>query len=432
MRFIKNMLPMFLLLIVCAFVQSIQAQTDTCLPSTPRANFDFNNWINCRVELLVSTAIEQRGTNKQVQAPSISDASTSLVDKTEAPDLVGLALNFAGISKGSDESKNVNSITTTAFAVYAAASQIDPLDPVFYKKNSNLRNFSFTFGREDASESNSNQASTILGFKVLFLNRRDISRKDNVKLLNDLVLKSEETTTDFVNTATEVQDYLYKVLPPVLKLPTTTTKTEFINTRLNSENITATLNLLTQEQKEEVERILKKRITSEVNLAEQIETTYETIRRKPQLSLTFQSKRPSGNGADEYRTGLLFDMGVVNRLNLALNGTFDYKDSKSIGGDTRGGRFAAEAYYRLNSGKNLLFTGKDPFLLSFSGEGKWMSSEKPTYQGQARLTIPIFDGINIPLSVTYANRRELIKESKVRGNFGVTFDLAKALKGFKP
>ncbi len=45
------------------------------------------------------------------------------------------------------------------------------------------------------------------------------------------------------------------------------------------------------------------------------------------------------------------------------------------------------------------------------------------FVGQAKLTIPLKAGARIPLSVTFANRTELIKENDVRANFGVTFDL---------
>jgi hypothetical protein len=42
--------------------------------------------------------------------------------------------------------------------------------------------------------------------------------------------------------------------------------------------------------------------------------------------------------------------------------------------------------------------------------------------GQAKLTIPVKGGVKVPLSFTVANRTELIKETEVRANFGVTFD----------
>ncbi len=53
--------------------------------------------------------------------------------------------------------------------------------------------------------------------------------------------------------------------------------------------------------------------------------------------------------------------------------------------------------------------------------------------GQVKLTIPLGDsGIKIPLSVTFANRTELVREKEVRGNFGFTLDFDSLFARFKP
>jgi hypothetical protein len=53
--------------------------------------------------------------------------------------------------------------------------------------------------------------------------------------------------------------------------------------------------------------------------------------------------------------------------------------------------------------------------------------------GQFKFTIPVKgSGVKIPLSVTFSNRTEFIKESKVRGNIGVTFDLDTIFSKLKP
>jgi hypothetical protein len=54
--------------------------------------------------------------------------------------------------------------------------------------------------------------------------------------------------------------------------------------------------------------------------------------------------------------------------------------------------------------------------------------------GQLKLTIPIKQGsgVTFPISFTFANRTELVREKEVRGNFGLTFDLDKILAKFKP
>jgi hypothetical protein len=40
--------------------------------------------------------------------------------------------------------------------------------------------------------------------------------------------------------------------------------------------------------------------------------------------------------------------------------------------------------------------------------------------------------MKIPLSISFANRTELIHEREIRGNFGVTFDLDSILAKFNP
>jgi hypothetical protein len=53
--------------------------------------------------------------------------------------------------------------------------------------------------------------------------------------------------------------------------------------------------------------------------------------------------------------------------------------------------------------------------------------------GQAKLTFPVKgSGVKIPVSVTFANRSELIKESVVRANLGLTLDMDTIIGKLKP
>lgn len=412
------------------------AQADACLPPGPTPAFDFNTWINCRVRDLVVAKINQRGTNKQVQLPSLSEATTSLVDQTEAPDLVGLALNLSGVNSEADN-KDATSFTTSAYAVFAAASQHDPLDPVFYKKYADLRRFSFSFGREAADETAAaglKQKSIVIGTKILLVNRRDVSKRRNRVLLDPLSVQLGSSAPDFLATADEVQNYLYSQFAAGLGLPSNPAAADLITFNgviSNTAQFYGLIHSLSDDQKTAITRILEKRIDSQIVLSESTQRVIDNIRRAPQFAFTFQSKLRGNTGTDEYRTGIAFDYGISNRMNLALNGTFDYTDSKIIGGDSRGGRFAVESYFHLTPEKKL-FSGKDPIVLGLAGEGKWMTSKLPTYTGQFKITFPLFDGISLPLSISYANRKDLLTESRVKGNFGFSFDLAKLLKGVKP
>lgn len=88
------------------------------------------------------------------------------------------------------------------------------------------------------------------------------------------------------------------------------------------------------------------------------------------------------------------------------------------------------------------------FVLSFSGKYEFIPDDVITAAsatgtgtalkgniaiGQAKLTIPVKgSGVKIPLSLTVSNRTELIKETNVRGNIGITFDLDSIVSRLKP
>lgn len=59
---------------------------------------------------------------------------------------------------------------------------------------------------------------------------------------------------------------------------------------------------------------------------------------------------------------------------------------------------------------------------------KWMrleSDDDDAWSAQGKVNVPIYEGVEVPLSLTYSTRTELIKEDEVRGNFGFTFDYEK-------
>jgi hypothetical protein len=404
---------------------SSQVRSSNCVSPA-----DFAAWINCRYDEIAAARISQRGNTQQVEMPSIAENTTSLVDQSAAPDLMGLALDLAGLNKASDSGKTAMAATFSAYALYARGANHEALDPAFYTRHAGLRRFSFTIGRDEAeAKAGANDAATLLGGKILLVNRREVTRKDNLDEIDKVSKRLNAATPDFLATVSDVEDYLYNQLAPGLHLPVPgapADKVSFINNQLNTGHFAGTLAVLTSKQLDEIDEMITKRINSKVELIDESLKAFETIRRRPQLSFTIQSKLRNGTGIDEYQTGLTYDYGLYNRLNLTLNGTFNYRNSSTIGGDTRGGKLAAEARFQLTPDKNIL-GGTGPFLFSLSSSAEWLTKTKPTYIGQAKFTIPIYSGINLPISVSFSNNTGLIKESKVRGRFGFTLDLAKLL-----
>ncbi|MDT4952412.1 MAG: hypothetical protein QOJ02_550 [Acidobacteriota bacterium] len=423
----RNLYPVILLVLLFSSALPVLAQKDDC----PAGSIGI--WLNCQVTQVAGTRLNQQANNKQSEAPSIADSSTSLVDQTSAPDVLGIAVNLAGLSAGSKDSGKDNSamsFTTSAYALYASLRKHDPLDPAFYSAYPNLRRFYFTLGQETPEDSKTPEKdkATLIGTKILLINQRDVSRDSNRQLLEVMNNRLGQMTSDFSIIAREVEDYLYLQLVPVADRAAVT-KTSFTHNQLSA-NFQALRDSLTPDQLKAIRNLISNHIESRVALDEENLRAIDKIKNAPELALTFQSKLRKGSGTDEYRAGLAYDYGLNRRTNLTLNGTFDYADSKITGGDKRGGRFAGEANFQLNEDRNPL-GGTGPFMFTVSGEGKWLTNTTPTYTGQLKLTIPIFNGISFPISFSVANRTDLIKEKTVRGHFGFSFDLTKLLNGLR-
>ncbi len=49
--------------------------------------------------------------------------------------------------------------------------------------------------------------------------------------------------------------------------------------------------------------------------------------------------------------------------------------------------------------------------------------------GALKLEFPLADGLAVPLSVTYANHKDLLEgEDEIRGHIGISYDFSKLLK----
>jgi len=70
-------------------------------------------------------------------------------------------------------------------------------------------------------------------------------------------------------------------------------------------------------------------------------------------------------------------------------------------------------------------------LLSIEANATGMTGTAPIYKAQAKLTIPFLPGMELPISVSVANRTEFLQEKEVKGKFGFTFDISKVLKAFR-
>jgi hypothetical protein len=184
---------------------------------------------------------------------------------------------------------------------------------------------------------------------------------------------------------------------------------------------------LDEDALKQIDQFIDARLDAFTSLNNASRRAIERIRRAPQFSFSFQSKLKK-LGTDEYKGDLVFDYGVHDRVNLTLNGGYFYKDSKIIGGDLRGANFAGQLQFQITPEKSLV--GRSPLYFYLASEGNWMSGSPFIYKLQGKVKVPIAEGIEFPISLTYANRTDLIDERDVRGQFGFTFDTARLFRAF--
>jgi hypothetical protein len=98
----------------------------------------------------------------------------------------------------------------------------------------------------------------------------------------------------------------------------------------------------------------------------------------------------------------------------------DYAFALSVEGNAGRSPFLSEGIDE--SQITFSFTGRYQRLLENRGV---MNKKADIAVAQFKLEIPLFTGVALPFSITYANATELIKEDHVRANFGFTLDTDK-------
>lgn len=397
-------------------------------------NQTLNDWLSKTIHAKVRARIDQRSNTKQTESPSQSTNSTSLVDQSSASDLLSTAINLAGLSNNSTDNgsspKSV-SVTASTYSVYALLKQQDPMDADFYNKNAAWRRVSLTLGYDnEASQTAATTRATIAGFKVLLVDHRDLSscpiNLSDPKFSSGHCSKQKEQFEQLQNATLAFGRVEDQIAAYLWALPAARGNYPNMNEMLlHFSDVLAALGTAGQK---DLDRMVDAQLQPFLDLDTATTNAIEQIRKAPQFSVSFTSTTRPGTGTNEYVGESIFDYGVANRINLTLNNTFNYKDMKSMGGISHGSKFVGDLQFQLTKEKRL--TGRGPVTFDLSGEGDWMTKTSPTYQGQIKVKIPIAEGIDLPISITFANRTDLIKERDVVGKFGFTFDTAKLLSLF--
>ena len=167
----------------------------------------------------------------------------------------------------------------------------------------------------------------------------------------------------------------------------------------------------------------------------------EIIAKAPIFTVEYVNNRRPGL-IDTSTLNFIAETGMFQgKADLTYNGTVTFFNSSPGAGMKRVRNFDHSLRLDMPIGDPRRFSG----ILTFAGKYKRLMEDEMTSggakmkikgdmaTGQLLFTIPIKgSGFKIPISLTFANRTEFVKEKEVRGNFGFTFDLDSILEKFKP
>ncbi|HET8548069.1 MAG TPA: hypothetical protein VFL57_08700 [Bryobacteraceae bacterium] len=396
--------------------------------AVPAAAAGLDDWIQDKVRARLDK-------KKPVQSEtiSLSRGSTTFVDQSAGADLISTAFSLVPVGRSGEASAGAGSVTASFYALYASATAQDPLRPSVYTRGAELRKFFVTLGREDkkaTAAGDSSTQGTIVGFKWLPVNRREatsMAKDARLRTRIDRVLGN--ITTAMARGVQSLTAFLFEALGSRLGI---TSVAEFVTTHLNTgPDIEATLRMLTPAERANFDRLVNTLVERQVETNNDLPGLVQELQRRAQLAIDFQTTQRSGAKAtDIYRGQLVFDIGLASGLFATLNGGYQYADTKLIGGDARGARLAGELRRDLASAGVLDM--RSPMSLSLAAEGVREKSDW-VYRAQIRFVLPLAPGVNLPISVGYGNRSEILarQEAQVFGKFGLTFDVSKLLEALR-
>lgn len=183
---------------------------------------------------------------------------------------------------------------------------------------------------------------------------------------------------------------------------------------------------------------LQTAIQARAGAVNRFEAMLEELSYKPEWTLAYTNKREA-SGSDYSMLRMLFQKKSREGLNVIGNAGFSlYHRHDELLNQQRIRDIAAALSFEGTMGRSpFLLEGEDEsrVIFSFTGsyqrmfENRGIAGKKADIGvAQFKVELPLFTGMSLPFSITYANATETVKEDHVRANFGFTIDTDKILQ----
>jgi hypothetical protein len=420
-----------------------------------RAQNSFNDWFDSRLQAVTAKAeaahqmdlvvANGKGVDKQTTTSSVDSRSASLVDQSSVPDFLSVALNLVPLSSltgggssgsstgtasgtSSSGTSGSGSVTATLYALKAAVHGTGVTDPVYYAAHPGSRKLSFTAGSSNSTQAvdNTTDAATTLGAKYLVINSREIFSARNIVARQALQIQAGQLAIVQARTVVQVRLLIYRTLCPGKAHPETLPECVLADPTF----VVDTLPKLPTDITAQVDALISSNLApAESQFQTAIQDLYDKISKAAQISFAYSTDLRSGVGYNHHRGEFIADFASTKTLSWTINASSEFIDRKGTAANSNGGRFATEGQYQIE--RPSATSTRSALTISFSGEGDWMTKQKPQYTGQVKTEIPIAGGISIPIAYTYQNQAANLNKSNSEAKLGLSIDFAKVIQALK-
>jgi len=427
-----------LVLVLCGSAILAIAQTQTC--QKPQS---LDNYIQCRI--IANEHHDDRNyLAKQANAPAAALNSMVLADSAASPDLFGASANPAPTaSRSLSPNASDFSGTLNLYAVYSAVNGTDPYVPRTYLTTSAWRRVSVTFDHSTAVDSlptdlpgNSNTymaKAVLFGFRDFAARREGIAKgapagaspQGNTK--TDNLARADR---EYNKLHTAIRDYLFCKYGSAAAFPACNRDDPALAAWEN-DKLREGAGFWTEWGERlkaldpTIEDLVSLYVRGQDLAAKEPARTLNAMKDKLQVAAAFTSRLSYSHGTNLYRTEAIFDKGFGGgAFNSTVNVSYDFQNSQSKAKNRQVARVVEQLSVPI---KGIARWTEEPIVEAFSGEGDFGTNGTPIYRGAFRLVFPARMGLNVPISIQYANRTGAGPKGDIKAQVGLTFDLAKAI-----
>jgi hypothetical protein len=419
-------------------------------------------------ESLVSfiTEAQDQRTDQQIGAPPSSSGTTSLVSKGGIPYALGFAVeNGAAVETISGTTVTfqinpgglLNLANDKGFITGFRESEDDPVMK-FLRKSAVGLTFDTDRGDQPGVFTGDKQQLSGFSFRYEFVNDRDPRLQKYEADWERLVATVGEEFADTTWATTEaIQNLGTRARPvPTFKEPALQAWLEQTNGLLaDAATIEQAAQIIrSQADLIPVELVSEETVSAVEKFAQGFQQYEEAknrlldkIARGKILTFEYVNRREI-NAPDTSNFNFIAATGTGRRVSLTANGSITIFHKRPVPLTLTDPRLGRVRDFQFAGQVDIPFSVGDlgQFDFWFSGRYERLMEDASTQVGtiipntkgdiavgQFGLNIPIKGlGMKFPISFTFANRTELIKEKEVRGNFGFTFNLDTLLSKFNP